>query len=138
MVDNPTTNRLEHDEAEDFESPPSDESENPSLNVSLSLPESIEIRMVEASALAEYEIWFFGASCAFSLTAAFWVAWFQEDPGRSSSILLIVALLCTGTFALFLTAALSRRKKMTKKYRSYLLKSQRIERVSQRSSRSPE
>src|SRR3989344_5207423 len=92
----------EHDEVEDFSDPPTEAPAEQGLNVALLVPETIEVRMVEASALADYEIWFFATSCNFTLAAAFGVAYFQEDDARAAKILFVVLCIFVVLFLGFL------------------------------------
>lgn len=75
-----------HDEAEAFSRSPS--AENPvadSFNVVVSVPESIQIKMVDASALADYEIWVFIASLLSNAVVGFLVAYSQAIDAKSPS-----------------------------------------------------
>jgi hypothetical protein len=67
---------------------PSAPTDNPSasdaFNVVLSIPESIEVRMVDASALGDYEIWVFIASLLSNFAIGFVVAYTQEVKTNSS------------------------------------------------------
>src|SRR4051812_32193192 len=47
------------------------------LSISVYVPETIEIKMVDASVLSAYEIWVFIASILASTTVGFWVAYTQ-------------------------------------------------------------
>ncbi|MBI2871196.1 MAG: hypothetical protein HYY14_05735 [Candidatus Omnitrophica bacterium] len=49
------------------------------LNVMVSVPETIEIKMVNASTLEEYEIWFFISSVLANFLAGFAVAYLMSD-----------------------------------------------------------
>ena len=48
------------------------------LNITLSIPETIDIKMVDASALTDFEIWFFGSSLLFSVAIGFLVPFVQS------------------------------------------------------------
>jgi len=83
----------------------SESSENPiagGLNVMVSVPETIEIKMVNASTLEEYEIWFFISSVLANFLAGFAVAFLMADfngilAANSAAFLILfgVALLVT-------------------------------------------
>ena len=49
-----------------------------SLSVLVSIPESVQITMVDASVLADYEVWFFLSSVLASAVIGFLVAFFQD------------------------------------------------------------
>ena len=61
--------------------------ENPfgPFNVSVLVPDNIEIRMVDASALSEYEFWFFLASLLSNIAVGFLVAYVQAGAGSSAT-----------------------------------------------------
>lgn len=95
------------------------------LNVTLSVPQTIEIKMVDASALSDYEISFFITSLCFSALFGFVVPFVQSvtaDPsrpdkalGRFSIFLLVLSLT-------FLFATLRKRRSLTQKSKSIPLK----------------
>lgn len=101
----------------------SEPSENPvaqGLNITVSLPETVEIKMVDASTLSEYEVWFFICSCLCNAVVGYLVAWAQAPTAeRTYSI-------NTGIFGiLFLIScvkAFYTRHKLSKKTRSIKLR----------------
>ena len=48
------------------------------LNITVSLPDTIKIKMVDASALEDYEIWFFISSLLFAVVVGFGVPYLQS------------------------------------------------------------
>lgn len=58
------------------------------LNITLSIPETISIRMVDASVLADFEIWFFVSSLLFSATIGFLVPFVQSIINQRADILI--------------------------------------------------
>ncbi len=84
--DHPKNTTARHDEAESFsKSPPADNPVADSFNIVVSVPESIQIKMVDASALADYEIWIFISSILSNAVVGFLVAYFQAVDSKSSS-----------------------------------------------------
>lgn len=82
----PPNSAAKHDEAETFSRSPA--AENPvadSFNIVVSVPESIQIKMVDASALADYEIWIFIASVLSNAVVGFLVAYSQAIDAKSPS-----------------------------------------------------
>jgi hypothetical protein len=76
-----------------------------SLNVLVSVPESIEVRMVNASALADYEMWVFLASVLSNAVCGFVVAAVQaRDSKATNSNQLIATSVVFGV--LFLATAI--------------------------------
>jgi len=55
------------------------------FNVTVLVPEKIEIKMVDASALGEYEIWVFFASLLSNGVVGFFIAWRQALDSNSPS-----------------------------------------------------
>lgn len=102
-------------------------SENPigdQFNVVVSVPHSVQIRMVNASALGDYEIWVFIASLLSNAVVGFLVAYLQASdvkaPSTSSlgwSLLIFVVL-----FLLSLAMAIGKRNSLSKKGRDIKLR----------------
>jgi hypothetical protein len=82
------------------------------LNVTVSVPETIEFRMVDASALSDYEVWFFLASILWSAGIGFLVAFFQNARERS---LLAMALIWFVLFACAAGMTVVKRRKLRAK-----------------------
>jgi hypothetical protein len=72
---------------------PQDLVQNPigdELQVEVSIPKKIEIKMVDASTLSDYEVWFFIASLVCNFLVGFVVATISTDETRVRWILLAV------------------------------------------------
>lgn len=70
-----------------------------SANITLSIPETVEVKLVDASVLADYEIWILLTSILSSAVAGFVVAIVQapaNDQGRYIANAVIFALLMIG------------------------------------------
>lgn len=68
----------------------SEPSENPvaqGLNITVSLPETVEIKMVDASTLSEYEVWFFICSCLCNAVVGYLVAYAQGGPNEKTYLI---------------------------------------------------
>ena len=118
--------RPEHSEIEDYSA---ESSENPSsgdFNISLSIPKQIEVRMVDASTLSDYEVWFFASSSLLSFVVGFTVAFSQESDPKAKGIYGVVTLI----FAVLLLACLImtfvKRYYLRKKGKTVLLKTSRV------------
>ena len=57
------------------------------IDILVSMPESLEVKMVNASSLSEYEIWSFMSSFLASISTGFWVAFVQNTNKDIDSIL---------------------------------------------------
>lgn len=99
--------------------------ENPSanpFNVTVSVPESIQVTMVDASALSDYEVWFFIASLLGGALTGFIVAYMQaidaNAPSRAAvgwmTLLLAVLFLIAVSMAFGKRASLKRKGKVIK------------------------
>ena len=111
---------VQHVEADKL--PKSEPKTNPlagSLNVTVSVPETIQIKMVDASVLADYEVWFFISSVLSSAVASFLVAYVQNQTQKS---LLAMALVLAVLFAVALAMALNKRSKLRKKSKEIILR----------------
>ena len=67
-----------------------------SANITLSIPESVEIKLVDASALADYEVWVLLTSILSSAVTGFLVALIQandDERGRYMATTVIFAVL---------------------------------------------
>lgn len=74
------------------------------LTVSVSVPEAIEIKMVDASVLTDYEMWFFLSSILASTVIGFATVWIQEDFNPtfgSISVVFLVLFICTISMTLW-------------------------------------
>jgi hypothetical protein len=99
------------------------------FNIALSVPDEITIRMVDASALSDYEMWVFLASMLSSAAVGFIVpyvqSWTSGDP-LGTAYFWIAALLTIG-FAACLGKSISIRMKLTKKGREIKLRTRAID-----------
>jgi hypothetical protein len=78
------------------------------LTVSISIPETLEVPLVEASVLGDYEAWFFIASVLANAVVGFLVAGLES---RSIS-LFVTALVFSILFAVALIMAMMKRGKL--------------------------
>lgn len=88
------------------------------FNISLLVPENIEIRMVDANQLGQYEIWFSGATVILSVAVSFITAWFLDTNLDTKPILGGVSLIFLAIFIFFLVMMLVTRHALKKKERS--------------------
>jgi hypothetical protein len=76
--------KIEHIEGDRFKAPPIENPVSKALNVTVSVPESIEIKMVDASVLSDYEVWGLVASISASGFVGFLVAYFQASQSNQA------------------------------------------------------
>lgn len=114
-----------HVEAEEYSNTPA--SENPlgeSFNITVSVPDKIRIKMVDASILEDYEIWLFIASLLSSAVVGFLVAYFQAIDSKSPSVTYIgfTVLVFGVLFVLSVFVSFRKRSSLQKKGRDIELK----------------
>ncbi|SRR6266568_471407 len=90
-----------------------------SLNVTVSVPETIQVRMVDASVLADYEIWFFISSILASAVVGFMVAFIQDTTKLSLLAMTGVWLLL---FVIAVCTTLAKRSRLRKKSKEITLR----------------
>lgn len=89
-----------------------------SLNFTVSIPETIEVKMVDASILADYEIWFFISSILASAVMGFLVAFFQDT---TKLILLYNDIVFLLLFIVAVVFAITKRNKLRNKSKTFKL-----------------
>lgn len=114
-----------HDEVESFKGSPS--SDNPAedpFNVVISVPEIIHVKMVDASALSDYEVWIFIASVISNAAVGFSVALYQAIDSKSSTVSYAcwTAAMFWLLFAISAGTAFRKRSSMQKKGKDIKLK----------------
>lgn len=92
------------------------------LDIMVSIPETLEIKMVNASILSDYEIWFFISSVLASVMVGFWVAKIQNVVKEIDSILFWNSVVFTLLFIFATITAFIRRKKLNEKSKTIKLK----------------
>ena len=95
----------------------SEPSDNPlarGLNITVSIPETVEIRTVNASVLADYEVWVFISSILSNAVVGFAVAYFQSlsTPNSTSVTWLMVALVFLVLLIIAIRMTLSKRESL--------------------------
>jgi hypothetical protein len=92
------------------------------FNITVSIPESVEIKMVNASILSEYEIWVLLTTIISSAASGFWVAYITNTTTEITEILKWNSLLITLLFLIFLGVALKKRSNLNLKTKKITLK----------------
>lgn len=95
-----------------------------SLNIVVSVPHSIEIRMVDASTLADYEVWFFLSSILSGAVIGFWVAACQalDAKAANSSQLVWTAIVFGILFVATTITTFAKRHELKKKGKNIQLR----------------
>jgi hypothetical protein len=89
------------------------------LTVSLSIPKSIDVPLVNASVLSDYEAWIFVASVLANAVVGFLVAGLPNKDGSLLAITLMFSIL----FVVAIMMAFSKRRQMRKKTKRLTLRS---------------
>jgi hypothetical protein len=114
-----------HVEANEFSKlPPAENPIGDSFNIVVSVPESIQIKMVDASSLADYEVWVFIASIISNAFVGFLVAYFQAVDAKSPSVSYVgwTTVVFSILLLVSLITALWKRNMLKKKGRDVKLK----------------
>ena len=95
-----------------------------SFNITVSVPESIEIKMVNASTLSDYEIWFFIASVLASAVIGFLVGTFQAFDAKAANApqLLWTTIVWIVLFVIAIVTTFVKRYKLKKTGKSIKLR----------------
>lgn len=95
-----------------------------SLNIVVSIPDAIEIKMVDASTLNDYELWFFISSILASSVIGFLVALIQAEECNSSICrpLGFMTLVLLILFIVSIATTVCKRRLLNKKGKSINLK----------------
>lgn len=105
-----------HDEVESFnDSSSQSTSESDNISISLSIPSEIEVALVDARALGDFELWSYISGVIMSLSSGFIVAFAQEQDAKTKSLMGIVALIFSVMFVGSIVMMLVKRFQMKKK-----------------------
>lgn len=91
------------------------------FNVMVSIPESLEIKMVNASALSDYEIWIFISSIVSNAVVGFWVAYAQNSEPTKNGILFWISIVFTVMLIASVITAFIKRNKLRSKTKNVKL-----------------
>lgn len=86
-------------------------------SIALSVPETVEVKLVDASVLADYEVWSLMTSIVCSAVVGFFVAFLQEKTPEISkifaiiSVVFVVLALISGCMAFYKRRALTKNSK---------------------------
>ena len=97
------------------------------FDIMVSIPDKLEIKMVNASILSEYEIWIFISSLLSNAVIGFWVAYATNTNVVTNVILLWNSIIFTILFIVTLFVALRKRYLLSKKSKTIKLKTSKVE-----------
>lgn len=114
---------IEQVEVDDFSnSAYSDDPVDSSFNITVSIPETVEIKMVNVSTLSDYEIWIFISSILSNAFLGFGVAYFTNTDKAKDGSLLFSAIVFTVLFVISIYVAFTKRRQLQSKSRDIKLK----------------
>ena len=114
---------IEQVEVDDFSnSEYSDDPIDSSFNITVSIPETVEIKMVNVSTLSDYEIWIFISSVLSNAFLGFWVAYFTNSDKNKDNSILFSAIIFTVLFLIAVFVAFSKRRLLQAKSKDIKLK----------------
>jgi hypothetical protein len=88
-----------------------------SANITVTVPETVEIRLVDASALADYEVWSLLTSILSSAAIAFTVAYFQATTTTEQHLFMAVSAVFFLLMFISAAMALGKRRRLSAKAR---------------------
>jgi hypothetical protein len=97
------------------------------FNVLVSIPENIEIKMVNASIFNDYEVWVFIASLLSNSVVGFWVSFATNNDNSRASLLFWISIVFSLLFLVSIAVVISKRFLMRKKTKLVKLKTSSIE-----------
>ena len=116
-------NKIEQVDADDYKnSELGDDPIEDTFNITVSIPETVEIKMVNASTLADYEVWIFISSVLSNALLGFLVAYFTNTDTAKSQSFLFSAIIFTILFIISVVVAFSKRSQLQKKSKDIKLK----------------
>ena len=89
------------------------------LNITVSIPESIDIKMVDASALTDFEIWIYISSLLSNFAIGFWISYSQNIEPKLDRILFWVSCSFSLLFIASIIVAIYKRTLLSKKTRKF-------------------
>lgn len=97
----------------------SQRSDSRMFNLAVVVPEEIEVRMVDASLLSEYEVWLFSASLVCNMLTGFVVAAVVESERSTQRLLWLVSLVFGVLFLGALVMTYVRRSQLKRRSRKF-------------------
>jgi nitric oxide reductase large subunit len=94
------------------------------LNITVSVPESVDIKLVNASALTDFEIWIYISSILSNAVVGFWISDAQNTVTTSEKILWWISLVFSLLFGISLLVAFLKRLQLSRKSKKYTIKNE--------------
>lgn len=94
----------------------------PGLNITVSVPETVEIKLVNANALTDFEIWIYISSLLSNVVVGFWIACVQNSETKLDSYLRWTSIVFTILFIVAIIVAIMKRRQLSNKSKSYKIR----------------
>lgn len=91
------------------------------LNISVSIPESVDIKLVNASALTDFEIWIYISSFLSNAVVGFWISYAQNTNQVIDKNLFWNSIVFTVLFSMAIFVAIYKRFQLSKKSKKYTI-----------------
>jgi len=92
------------------------------LNISVSIPECIDIKMVNADALNDYELWTFISSFLSNIAVGLWIWFGQNTDPKLNPFIKVVAIIASLLFATSVIIMIIKRTKLKSKTKTINIK----------------
>ena len=96
------------------------------MGITVTLPKTIDIKMVDATVLSDFEVWFTLCSILSTATVAFFVAFLQDFSNASFGYITIVWFIL---FVVTLIMTIRKRKLLKQKTKTFRLETSKVEEV---------
>ncbi|MDD4970217.1 MAG: hypothetical protein PHT07_12400 [Paludibacter sp.] len=88
------------------------------FNVVVSIPQAVNVKLVDASLLNDFEIWMYLSSVLLNISTGFWVSYSQNTNTQIDKMICWTSICFTFIFAFTIIIAISKRVKMNQKSRN--------------------
>ncbi len=104
-MENNTTNTVSNPLAQQF-------------NVVVSIPQAVNVKLVDASLLSDFEIWMYLSTVLLNVSTGFWVSYAQNTNAQIEKMLCWTSICFTIIFSFTIIVAIIKRVKMNQKSRN--------------------
>jgi len=91
------------------------------IDITVSVPETVDIKLVDARTLTDYEIWITIFTILASITTGFWVSFSGNTIPEKESLLIVISFVFTGLTIISFIIACIKRRTLRKKSKTYNL-----------------
>jgi hypothetical protein len=88
------------------------------FNVVVSIPQAVNVKLVDASLLNDFEIWMYLSTVLLNISTGFWVSYSQNTNTQIDKMICWTSICFTFIFVFTIIIAISKRVKMNQKSRN--------------------